>query len=195
MVWGIIFNQLWWRIFNYIYQQFFPILYSHADSHIKKWNLFSFPNCETFFCLGQTLICAPWLRTRESNFTLSCSEVALQAGRLQRTTSGIIIKIRLEVAMVTACWGSAAARASPHQLPCEMQRGIADEDADTWNIHALRGREETAWMTQQRAAPDTRAIALHGCSHPPAFAGRECWSRFCAMLYLYSTPKIVIKNG
>lgn len=87
----------------------------------KKWNLFSFPNCETFFCLGQTLICAPRLRTRESNFTLSCSEVALQAGRLQRTTSGIIIKIRLEVAMVTACWGSAAARASPHQLPCEMQ--------------------------------------------------------------------------
>lgn len=68
----------------------------------KKWNLFSFSNLKTFY-LGQTLIFAPWLRSRISNFTLSCSEVALQAGRLQRTTSGIIIKILLKVTMVTAC--------------------------------------------------------------------------------------------
>lgn len=68
----------------------------------KKWNLFSLPNSKTFY-LGQTLIFAPWLRIRISNFTLSCSEVALQAGGLQRTTSGIIIKILLKVTMVTAC--------------------------------------------------------------------------------------------
>lgn len=86
----------------------------------KKWNLFSLPNSKTFY-LGQTLIFAPWLRIRISNFTLSCSEVALQAGGLQRTTSGIIIKILLKVTMVTACWGFAAALASPNQLPCEMQ--------------------------------------------------------------------------
>lgn len=68
----------------------------------KRWNLFPHPNSKTFY-LGQTLIFAPWLGIRISNFTLSCSEVALQAGQLQRTTSGIIIKILLKVTMETAC--------------------------------------------------------------------------------------------
>lgn len=64
--------------------------------------MFPFPSTETFY-QNWTLIFAPWLRIHISNFTLSCSEVALQAGRLQRTTSGIIIKILLKVTMATAC--------------------------------------------------------------------------------------------
>lgn len=86
---------------------------------VKRWNLFSSPNSKTFY-LGQTLICAPWLRSRAAKFTLSRGEVTLQAGRLQRTTSGSIIKILLKVTMATACWGFTAAP-SPNQLPCEMQ--------------------------------------------------------------------------
>lgn len=68
----------------------------------KSWNLSPHPNSKTFY-LGQTLIFALWLGIHISNFTLSCSEVALQAGQLQRTTSGIIIKILLKVTMETAC--------------------------------------------------------------------------------------------
>lgn len=78
------------------------------QSEVKSGILFSSPNSKTFY-LGQALIFAPWLRIRTSNFTLSRSEVALQAGRLQRTTSGIIIKILLKVTMVTACCGFTAA--------------------------------------------------------------------------------------
>lgn len=68
----------------------------------KSWSLSAHPNSKTFY-LGQTLIFAPWLGIHISQFTLSCSEVALQAGQLQRTTSGIIIKILLKVTMETAC--------------------------------------------------------------------------------------------
>lgn len=73
------------------------------------------------FYLGQTLIRAPWLGIYISNFTLSCSEVALQAGQLQRT---------LVVSSLKSCWrspwkppaeASLLHSASPNQLPCEMQ--------------------------------------------------------------------------
>lgn len=68
----------------------------------KRWNLFPHPNSKPFY-LGQTLIFAPWLGTCVPNFTLGCGAVALQAGQLQPTTSGSIIKILPKVTMETAC--------------------------------------------------------------------------------------------